>query len=383
MSLYIIVWLFLCVLTIKEAATSVKSSKPTTSFWICFLVLAMMLFFRYGQGTDYFGYRYNYYQIPDFAITFPKYNVHGELGYSLLCNVFRVCHLPFESFVLCISIIQMGAMLAFYKRYQIATPFALMLSVPTLYMTYFMSSIRQGVAIALFLGILFPMLENKNYVAYIGLLLVCVSFHSVAVVFLLLPFVQMLHRISTLQILAVLSWLGGLALATPEGQTLVKSLGIEGVNFYLGQISISLTACTERLILLAIVTWLYIKLEKGGKCNNTFRLAYSVYLVSMMLYGGLLWNSLIASRTSAVLRFVEIYLFAYGVRQMNRGSRYLTVITLLALQTFMLSKNVTTAIQEGAYKTGVNVLNYPYVSVVDPEKIWGLRGIVNEYINIP
>lgn len=383
MSLYILVWLFLCVLSVKEAVVSEKTSKPTLAFWGGFLILTMMLVFRFGQGTDYFGYRYNYYKIPDYAITFPEYDVHGELGYSLLCNIFRVFHFPFECFVAFISVIQMAAMLAFYKRYQIATPFALLLSVPTLYMTYFMSGIRQGLVIAIFLGILLPTLESKNYVGYVIGTMICISFHNVAVVFLLMLPVQMLNKVSTLQILVVLSWLVGLILATPEGQTLVKSFGISGLNFYLDQTNISLSASAERLILLGIVTWLYIKLEKCGKCNNTFRLAYSGYLLSMMIYGGLLWNSLIASRTAAALRFLEIYLFAYGVRQMNRGSRYLAVIALLALQTFMFFKNVTTAIQQGNYAAEIRTLKYPYVSVFTEEKIFSLRKIPSIYINIP
>ena len=163
---------------------------------------------------------------------------------------------------------------------------------------------------------------------------------------------------------------------------LVQSFGISSLNFYLEQTSISLTASAERLALLGIVTWLYIKLEKCGKCNDTFRLAYSGYLLSMMIYGGLLWNSLVASRTAAVLRFLEIYLLAYGVRQMNRGSRYLAVIALLTLQTFMFFKNVTTAIQQGNYAVEIRMLNYPYVSVFTQEEIFGLREIPNKYINI-
>lgn len=382
MSLYILVWFFLCALSVKEAAVSEKTSKPTLAFWVGFLVLAMMLVFRYGQGADYFGYRYNYYKISDFAITFPEYDVHGELGYNLLCNIFRVFHLPFESFIAFISVIQMGAMLVFYIRYQIATPFALLLSVPTLYMTYFMSGIRQGLVIAVFLGILLPMLESKNYVGYVIGTLVCISLHSVAIAFLLMPFVQMFCRVSYLQVLVVLSWLCGLILATPEGQTLVKSLGIQGLNFYLDQTSISLAACAERLVLLGIVTWLYIKLDKCRKCNNSFRLAYSGYLLSMMIYGGLLWNSLVASRTAAVLRFLEIYLVVYGVRQMNRGSRYLAVIALLVLQTFMFFKNVTTAIQQGNYAAEIRMLDYPYVSVFTQDEIFSLREIPNKYVNI-
>lgn len=387
MSLYIIVWLFVCVMSIKEAAALEKKSKPRIAFWASFIILTMMLVLRYGQGTDYFGYSGNYYRISDVTITFPEYEfygetVHGELGYNLLCNIFRVLHIPFEGFVAVISIAQMGFMLTFYRRYKVDCAFAVLLSIPTLYMTYFMSGLRQGLIIAVFLGVLFPLLENRHYVGYLIGVLICVSFHTVAVVFLLLPVTQKLLRIDILQFLVLIAWLIGILLATPEGQMIVKAAGISSLDFYLSQSNVSVMAAAERLVFLGIISWLYIKLIKNGKCSETFKLAYMCYLVTMALYGGLLWNDLIASRTAAVMRFVEIYLLVYATKQMRRGTRYLVVIFLVAFQSFMFFKNVNTAILEGQYRQGITFINYPYVSIFNEEKISEYRVIPSQYITI-
>lgn len=384
MSLYILVWLFLCVFSVKEAAVSEKSTKSTMAFWVGFLALTGMLVFRYGQGSDYFGYRYNYYEISDVAITFPHYDVHGELGYQLACNVFRILHIPFEGFIAFVSVLQMSFLLLFLKRYEVACPFALLLIYPTLYLTYFVSGIRQGLAIAFFLGVLLPLIENRRYFAYIVGTLLCMTFHTVSVVFLVLLVSAKIRKVSTLQILTVLAWLGGCILSTPEGQSLIMALGISKLNYYLGNgASISLAAIAERLLFTAIITWLYLKLCKIGKCSDRFRFAYSCYLMAMALYGGLLWNELVASRTASMLRFVEVYLLLYGIRQMRRGSRYLLVIVLVAFETFMTMKNIQAAIDQGPYVEGVTVATYPYVSVFDRQEIYEYRLVPNKYINLP
>ena len=170
--------------------------------------------------------------------------------------------------------------------------------------------------------------------------------------------------------------------ATPEGQHLVEALGISGLNYYLGQTSLSASAIAERLLFLGIITWVYIKLSKNGKCSRIFRLAYVCYLVAMSLYGALMWNELVSSRTASALRFVEIYLLVYGIKQMGRVGRYLVVVVLVAFQTLMVTKNISAAIQEGPYRPGVNVLNYPYVSVFTAHDIYVFRDIPNKYINI-
>lgn len=384
MSVYLVVWLVLCLLTLKQSVGKETRTAEKIEFWFCFLILTGILVFRYGQGSDYFGYRYNYYKISDVAITFPNYDVHGETGYQLVCNIFRILHVPFEGFIAFVSILQMGFLLLFLKRYKVAYPFALLLAYPTLYLTYFVSGIRQGLTVAAFLGLLLPLLEKRRYFAYIVGTLLCMTFHTVSIVFLVLLVSVKIRKVSTLQILTVLAWLAGCILSTAEGQFLIIGLGFSRLNYYLnGEANISLAAVAERLLFTGIITWLYLKLCKLGKCSDRFRFAYSCYLMAMALYGGLLWNELVASRTTSMLRFIEIYLLIYGIQQMRRESCYLLVVILVAFETFMTVKNIQAAIDQGPYVQEVTVATYPYVSVFNSQDIYKYRLVPNKYINLP
>ena len=70
-------------------------------FYFIFAVMSLALIWRYGQGTDYFGYYVNYLLVPEHTISFPNYGeVHGELGWLFLCNLFRVIHAPYEHFLI-------------------------------------------------------------------------------------------------------------------------------------------------------------------------------------------------------------------------------------------------------------------------------------------
>lgn len=56
-----------------------------------------MLTLRFGQGTDYFAYRYIYNRLSPDGFDFSIYStVHGEIGYLILCNLFRYAKLPYE-----------------------------------------------------------------------------------------------------------------------------------------------------------------------------------------------------------------------------------------------------------------------------------------------
>lgn len=381
MSLYIVVWIWLCAVTIKDAASPGSKRSRRVEFWICFLILTSMLALRYGQGIDYFSYRRIYLSMSAVEITFPNYAWRKDIGYALLCNIFRVLKLPFEGFVGVIAVVEMVLLLSFVRRYHIQQTMALLLAFPTLYLTWFVSGIRQGLVIAIFLGVLFPLLEKKRYLWYSMGVLLCALLHNGAVVYLALLVAEAIHNISRLQILSLLAWLVGLVLSTPQGVDLVRSLGISRLNGYLTQSSANLLACAERLLFLMIVTWLYTKLCKIEKCGRTFQCAYTCYLMGMAFYGIFMWNDLVASRTCAFLRFIEIYLLVYGAQQMARASRYLLVIALVAIESFMTVKNLDASVDSTLKSAELNGVTYPYVSVFDENEIYRYRNISNEFFN--
>ena len=380
MSPYWIGWGILCVVVFKDAATSIDSRSTRWEFGILFIAMTLFLMLRYGQGSDYFGYYYNYLMVSNTEITFPSYDVHGELGYLLICNIFRVLHIPYTIFVVLISVVQMGGLLLFLRRYGVNTPFALLLSVPSLYFVYFMSGLRQGIVIAVLLGVLLPLLEDKRYISYIIGTALCMTIHSVAFIFLLLPVAQWIKKVSTLQILTMLAWVGGILLATPIGQTIFSAIELGSLQFYLGNTHISIAAVAERLFFLTVVTYLYQKIEKVSMTGiEQYRFVYRCYLVAMAVYGLLCWNDLVASRTAGALRYVEIYLVVAGVRRIDRFGRYLVMLFFTVLSSMMLVKNVNAAISEGAYNSNIKVFNYPYVSLIDRSAIYELRDVYRAY----
>lgn len=381
MSLYLIVWGVLCLFTFKGAIARESRAARQGAFWVCFLLLAAMLVLRYGQGTDYFSYQNYYYMMSDTVIDVPVPDVHGEIGYQFLTNVFRVLHLPFEVWVACLSVIQMAFLLRFLRYYHIDSVFSLLMAVPTLYFTYFVSGMRQGVVMAAFLGILFPLLEKKKYLRFVIGTILCTLFHGAAIVFLTALIAQKIRKISTLQILTVVAWLTGLLIASPPAQALIASSDIWALRYYLQDADMNPAAAAERLLFLALITWLYYKLTRLGKTNAIFTLAYRCYLMAMALYGLLICNGTTASRMASTMRYVEIYLLVYAIAQMPRFSRYLLTLALVAMESFMMLKNIQTAINQGQYYPAVTRMNYPYVSIFNEEEIFQYRYVSPEYLD--
>lgn len=382
MSLYLIVWICLCLLALYEMLAG-RTRLARVAFWCSFAGLAAMLMLRYGQGTDFFAYQYYYYQMSDTVLHVPVEDVHGELGYQFLTNVFRLLHLPYEALVAFLGAVQMGGLLAFLRRYRVDCVLALALAVPTLYLTYFMSGVRQGAVIALFLGVLFPLLEKKRYPAYLAGTVLCILLHSSAVLFLVLPLVQRFRRTTTVQALTALAWVGGALLASPPVQAVVTALPVWTLRYYLRATSVSLLATGERLFFLLLVTGLYLWLERRGKTTPALTLAYRCYLVAMAVYGALLCNGTTASRMASMLRYVEIFLLIYALGQMPQLGRRLMTVALLLFQTMMFAKNIQAAIDQGDYMVDLTVMNYPYVSVFNEQDIFELRRLTDDYRYIP
>lgn len=382
MSFYIVVWILLCVLSIASEVIRRRTAVLHVGFWLCFLALTVMLVLRYGQGADYFSYRRIYLSVSETEITFPHYGWNKEVGFAFLCNIFRMLRVPYEGFVAIVSVAEMGLLATFFKRYQVAEPLALLLAYPTLYLTWFFSGIRQGLVIAVFLGLLFPILEKRHYVLYCVGVMLCTQVHNGAIIYFVLLAAEAIHSISRLQILILLAWLMGLVLSTQEGIDLISALGISRLNDYINQVNTAnLLACAERGLFLLIITWLYEKLSKMGKCNETFQCAYRCYLVGMAVYGGFLWNDLVASRSCAFLRFVEIYLLVYALQQMTRISRYLFVLVLAVIQSVMVVKNLNAMIDSAVKSERINALTYPYISILDENAIYRYRDVPNGYLN--
>ena len=71
-----------------------------------------------------------------------------------------------ENFVVLVSIFQMSMLYRFCTKYSDNPLLSFAIAYPTLYSTYFFSTMRQGLTMSIFLGLMYPLLKEKNYVPY-------------------------------------------------------------------------------------------------------------------------------------------------------------------------------------------------------------------------
>ena len=77
MSLYLIVLMLLCLGALYEGFFSQKSCDRLYN--LLFVIMAVMLCLRYGQGTDYLSYKYTYVNLPSFGSVEEIINDHSML----------------------------------------------------------------------------------------------------------------------------------------------------------------------------------------------------------------------------------------------------------------------------------------------------------------
>lgn len=338
---------------------------------ILLVILWALLFFRYGQGTDYFAYNYilkNSASLSD-IINNPN-NVHSEIGFRMLCIFFNK---NFTLFIMFVSTFEMVMLHRFIDRYSDNKLLSLLLFYPTIYMTYFFSALRQGIVIAIFIGFLFRYLEEEEWKKYYILTLVAISMHTVAVVLLFVPLIDKIKEEYFVKgmIVAVVM---GLLMVTPPG---VAILNMVPQMSYYAQPSISIFALGERVVCGACIGGLfwanYVKFK-----DNEVAKWIKIYFVGIGIYFLFIGFPLIASRFMIVFKVLEIIIFP---RLFSECSKFRNGVLgiILGITLLMTVKNISSYISQGDYYDDVNVINYPYVSIFNKDNIWEYRD-KNQYL---
>lgn len=377
MGLYFFVWMVIAGATILIEDFRWKR-RETLVTSIIFIILLMMLCFRFGQGTDFFTYQDIFYSVQDDFSEFPMYllNQRFEFGWLLICNVFRTLHYEFEVFVFVHSLVEMLLIRRFLKMHGQWTPFSLMLIYPTIYMTYLVCLLRQGLVICLFLGILLPLLEEKKTLKYIVGVLLCATIHTGALIYLLLLLPNINYRVKTYQTLFIAAWvIGGFTLTSP-GKAFLNMVTFGRLAYYINTDSGSLFAIIERLVSTMMVTYLFYLVKKSNKSISMERIRwlYCAYLMGQAVYGVFMGMSIVASRFGGYIRFVEIVLIPYCIFGLPKKERILTILAFIVFNSAMLYKNLGSYIDQGNYRN-VSPITFPYVSVFNESEIYDYRSI--------
>lgn len=381
MSLYHIVFVFLLFGVLIEYN---KRETPRWLFRVSFLILVFMMAFRFGQGSDYYSYNSIYNTMPLTFAEIAKYKfMKCEIGWRILCAIFKALGISFVGFVAILSVFEMFMLWRFLSYYCKNQMLALFLGYHTLYLTYFYSAFRQAFVISLFLGLFLEWLLQGKIIRYCIGVLLCATMHSVAW-FLLLPIVFYWIKLSfthTVCLVAIGFSLGIILSIFNVGAYLQESEAINTAESYLGETSISVIALVERVVTYIFVTYtvfLHMEGREPEQKDKLFKL-FKIYSLSLILYGILMWSPLISSRAIYLFKIMEIPLLSVCISKTKKARTLITLYCVL-LSSLLYYKNIGSYISQGKY-TEHTIVNYPYVTIFEAEKMAVYRKDTGYYID--
>ena len=388
--------LYLIVLLLLAAGAVLEWFKPKYQqkiFTVCWCVTTAVVALRFGQGTDYATYEGIYWTIPT-VIDLSKGYICGfypEMGWRLFCAFFKLFQAPFWTVTMAAAVIEMLLLGRFLKKYVPYQTTGLFLSYPVLIFVYMVSGLRQAMAICIFLGLVLPFYLEKKWIQYVIGVLIAASFHKVGYGWLVLVIAYYIP-VWGMVTLAGVAMAGGLFIQIPAVTKLILQL-IPSYHMwrFLWDGTMSLFAIGERVVsfvvLLIFYGWFTRQREEVPR---QIQLLFKVYSCGVCFYMLMCCNSYYASRYAAIFKVVECAVVT-GFVACCRSSEDMMVTEkthigtgipfrkyvgtgvmafFLCLTLVMGIKNLHAAVSEGGYdKLGVNLFTYPYVSVLNQQKI--------------
>ena len=350
--MYFIPFIVLSLFTIIEIQ---EKDKRHHLFYAAFLFLTIAICFRYGQGTDYFGYM-NVFLRRD----------QGEIGYTILQEVFGALGLPFELLAAVIALFQMLCIQRGIMKYSPYKLFSLLLMYPTIYLTYFFSAIRQGIVIAFFLGFMLEWLFEDKWLKYVIACIILATFHSSALVLLPLVIIKKIDNKMLWGGLGAAALIGILLFFIPaEWLSFIK---IGAVQYHIQAIELSPLGLAERTVMFVMITYFYHKTRGNIQIisEEQLRILYRIYFCGYILAVLFFPWQLLSSRMGAAMKAVELILIPIFACEEKQIRKYI-VSFMTAYVLLMTTKNIQSYINQNNYE-GYNVITYPYYSIWDKEE---------------
>lgn len=377
--------LLLALLLFGVAVEAYLKRTPKQLYFFTMFVMGLMFILRYGQGTDYLAYKWIFSVIPENASfsQLTQLDVHVELGWKTLFWGAKKIGVSYEALVVFFSVVEWLFFSRFIHLYCPRKMLALLMAYHTMHLTYMYSALRQGFVLCLFIGVLLPLFIEKKYVKFSVGCVLCAFMHSVALVALLL-FVLRIDGFASqkkMVLMVAACFAVGLVISTGVFNVLLKAVLPNKILYYFRNSSVSF-ATVERIVMYAVMMTLYTLysrncVSKGVGEDKILVLFMRIYTLSVMLYCLLMWMPIVASREGYMFKVVEISLLSmFAVKQTK--FKKLVPLFVMALSLVIYVKNVDSYINQGRYYDSVNVINYPYVSLLDKERIHDYRDTIYE-----
>ena len=373
--MYLLLGIILTVFSVIELAN--KGRVPDMLFKACWLLMTVVLCFRFGQGTDYFGYWWHYKSVEASSSYFVNQLSHGELGWYMLSLFFVKLGLPFTFFVGFVALVSMVLIYIAINKHAKNKILCLLLFYPEAYLTYCCSGMRQGLVLCFFLAYMIDMLFKKQYKMYYIFSFLMMQFHTASIVLFVVPiFLQLKIKVSFIWYIIAPMFSVVLYASNMVG-SINQSAGHSGSY---AEISFSYLGLLLRVVLFYIIYKLY---KPGG--DKKADVMFDVYHCGFLVYLALFLFSLISQRITLPLKSVEILLipillYSNPVCIMRRikSLKYEYTgfaISIIIIMTVMFTKNLNSYIKQGGYSEKTTIFNYPYVTVFNAQEIYNYRTI--------
>ena len=346
-------------------------------FKLNFLVLTFILCFRYGQGTDYAAYESAYEVVRVSSISlYDNVLEHGEVGWYTLMYFANKLDISFEGFVFTISLTMMAFTYKTINKFSPYKNFSLLLLLPTYYLTYYYSGIRQGLAVSIFAYLGIDFLCKRRYYLYFVTVFLLSSIHTSMVFMAVAPFALAFVKDKNKLVLLTLSVCASFLVYYSDVIVFIQH--VRGTYFYT-EPEVSILAFSARLILFFIVYRMHMYIRNNNHSNIYECHLYNFYVICLLFFFLLHFYLHLSQRLTVGFKIAEILLIPVQIHIINKINKekfsrliqkkescYKIVgfaIVVIMMANVELVKNIDSFIHQKPYYEWVNVTNYPYISI--------------------
>lgn len=315
----------------KEGA----SFKLNYGYILSFLFLFLLMGFRINLGRDWEGYETIYNSIYQQEYVFGD---SRELGFLLLVRLLRSLDFEFQSFIIVSSFLTLFFFFVTYRKFYFLLPFGIFIFWGDWGYTVSINTIRQGIALMLFLNASLYIDSNEKHAGLKFLLFSFLAFLFHYSVILFLPFYYIGRlKLGTIPFVALcaLIFVTSLFVILPAFQDIISlmdkyqhyanddRLFSDSNSFGLG----ALLLLSVRLAPISVFS--YVK-----KRHPSILKFFVLYFIGLCVYYGF-YKYMLIIRFTFYLQFMELFVMAYFLyflfieKKKNRLFGYVYVIAIL------------------------------------------------------
>lgn len=310
-------------------------------FWSLSITIFCLAAFRYETGYDFIPYQNMFLKVKSSSLNvFQLSNsMNIEMGYVFLMKLLK--DFSFEFFLFFVSLVAIFPKIYLINKINKNKFLMLFCYYTTIFLTYDMGIMRQGLSLSILLFSVKYLLSHK-YLKFQLVVILASLFHSTSLIFSFLYLLKDKElSLKTYVSLSVLTLVFPLFINTSSFINLLSQFGgILGsksdyyANYYV-ESSIFVSLIKRIVVIMIFLYFSKIKDNKDNYYNDFFWLSLNAYLLSLIFMSLLNGVAIIATRGTVSLYLFQIVCFGYIARKKD-NFQYI-VINLLCLVLFYSS----------------------------------------------